>query len=220
MTIEARRRMPYCVYSAAIAAVSLFAVACGSADGMTEETADGTADGAADGTEHIGVVQSEFTGADCAMAAPDVVFEGKIEPAHVSPRSYNSCYKGYIVEVNYLLPEFTGTGNVQDATITVEYADTPITDQATCEGTKLVAHYWELERWRIDGQMFYAYYSVRDTAIFGTWVPAFDGGVCLLNDALTGLHPYFPYRIAATIRTPSNATRALRIGTYRPVTVY
>jgi hypothetical protein len=173
-------------------------------------------------SESIEVVQEELAQGTCAQAPADVVRSNQIDPPLVSPQSYNTCYKGYIVDVDDLSPTYTGSGNVRDAMIAVEYADTPITSQTTCEDTLVRAIFYKeylntststggggVPEWQV----------VKDAATFGTWTSVFGTGVCNIGVNLMGLQAGATYRVAATARTPSNATRKVSIGTYKPVNV-
>lgn len=86
--------------------------------------------------------ESRCAGVCHVMPLPNATFVGKIDPAVVSPRSYNTCYKGYVVDIADLEEAYSGPGNVSDANIGVQYADTPIADRTSCEGTELAAFFY------------------------------------------------------------------------------
>jgi hypothetical protein len=177
----------------------------------------GCSDPSADSSEAISTIEAAFSQSTCATAAADQTFSGGIDPAIVSPRTYNTCYKGYVVDIENLDAAYTGPGELFDGGIWVSYADTTITDQATCEATRLRA-------------IFYRYYDPSNTSTNGIgsdWVVLDDegasygrwalGGNCVLEQSFTEVVPGLSYRVAATARTSSDATRKVRIGTYGPV---
>ena len=188
---------------ASVAGVAVFATGCG-----------------ADESDSIGSTEAAFTVHDCAMGPPNEAFVGKIDPALVSPRSYNSCYKGYIVDIENLHEDYSGSGGLSDSRISIAYADTPITDQATCEGTKLVAVFYEgwsggvsaVSGGVTTGGFESGWDPITTESAFGSWFQ----GHCYMGVELSPLVAGKDYRVAATVRTPSNATRKLTMGTYKP----
>ena len=186
----------------AAALLATTAAACGTDGGTSEPT---------------GVSQEAFGVEPCAVAWPDQVFADKIDPVHVSPRSYDTCYKGYVVDVLDLDEAYTGSGTVRDARIAVKYADTTITSKATCEATRIIAAYYEassaggpsttggLGAWTV----------IESDTQYGVWSTLSVS--CSLQMNFTGMSPGGNYRIAATARNPSNSTRKLSIVTQKPV---
>jgi len=188
---------------ASLAGLAVFATGCG-----------------ANEPENIGSSQAAFTVDSCAVATADQTFEGKIDPAVVSPRSYYTCYKGYVVDILNLDPYYTGEGNASDARISVAYAETPITDQATCEGLVLTAVFYEFGATGLTSTATgsggdWGWIPITSEARRGEW---FQGG-CHIGAGLTGMVPGGSYRVAATVRTPSNATRRVSIGTDKPINI-
>jgi hypothetical protein len=174
-----------------------------------------------DETETIAEVEAAFTVSSCGSAAADQTFTGGIDPSIVTPRSYNTCYKGYVVDINQLAPEYTGDGNALDGRIEVSYADTAITDQATCEATTLRAvlyHCYGPAATSTTGPA--GCFALEDRSADGVWMSIFGGGQCLLGHSFEDVFAGVSYRVAATARNPSNATRKMRIGTYRPVNIH
>lgn len=181
-------------------------------------------------TEPIEVVQAEFSAAACAEATADLVLSNQIDPAVVSPQSYDTCDDGYVVDVRDLSPAYTGGGNVMDARIAIQYADLPITRQSTCEASKIDGIFYVEDFGFVstsasgDGVMnttggwapFWAH--IKTETKYGTWNPSF-GGSCAFEINLMGLVPGASYRIAATARRPRLPTRKVSIGTYRPINI-
>ena len=169
-------------------------------------------------SENLGSSQAAFTVDACAAASANQTFSGKIDPAHVSPRTYNTCYKGYVVDIENLDPNYTGEGNSSDARISVEYADTPITDRTTCEHTELTAVFYQWLGGSTDANAGGpgSWNAITTETRLGGWL----FGRCYMGVELTAVVPGMTYRVAATVRTPSNATRKLSIGTYKPVNIH
>lgn len=67
--------------------------------------------------------------------AANATFNNFVDPAHVSPQSYNTCHKSYVVDVNSLSAAYVGpgAGGGPDAHISVQWADTVPNTQAACE---------------------------------------------------------------------------------------
>jgi hypothetical protein len=179
-------------------------------------------------SESIGSSRLAFTVESCASADADQIFTGKLDPAFVTPRSYNTCYKGYVVDIENLAPTYTGSGNAMDANIAVQWADTPITSQTACENTRVVAVFYEgsvAGASSVNTSGTTGYYNVynwvplKTEEQYGVWVAPFGAGSCGLEVNLTDLVPGNTYRVAATARTPGNSTRKVSIGTYKPVDV-
>jgi len=173
----------------------------------------------------------------CASVTADQTFSGKIDPAFVTPRSYNTCYKGYVIDISNLDPAYAGSGSTADAKISVSWADTAITSQTVCEANQVAALFYE---WDVGGGSSGAtvaggssvttggtvvggpgvgWVFLKREAEYGVWNPALGGG-CTLGVSLADLVAGKTYRVAATARTPSNDTRKVSIGTYPAVTVH
>lgn len=179
----------------------LLAVAACSGEGMTDEEL-------AQEMEEFDSVGAAFSVSSCASATEDASFNGKIDPPHISPRSYNTCYKGYVVDIDELQAAYTGNGSVLNARIAVQWADTPITNQADCEASEMRGLFYK----RQSG----SWVLQKDQSINGTWVAPF-GGSCTFEVNLMGMTAGSTYRVAATARTPGGSTRKVSIGTYKKI---
>ena len=188
----------------AAALLATTAAACGTDGGTTEPT---------------GVSQAAFGVEPCALASPDKVFAHKIDPVHVSPRSYDTCYKGYVVDITDLDEAYTGSGTARDARIAVKYADTAITSKATCEASKIMTAYYVASSGggaSTNGGLPGGWTILSHETQYGLWSSS-SGGSCSLEKNFMGMSPGLTFRIAATARNPSNSTRKLSIVTQKPL---
>ena len=181
-------------------------------------------------SEDIGSSQAALSESSCASVTADQTFSGKIDPAFVTPRSYSTCYKGYVIDISNLDPAYAGSGETADAKISVSWADTAITSQTVCEVSQVAALFYE---WDVGGGNSVAtaagstvvggpgagWAFLEREAEYGVWNPVLGGG-CSLGVSLADLVAGKTYRVAATARTPSNDTRKVSIGTYPAVTVH
>jgi hypothetical protein len=179
---------------------ALASVACGG-EGMSDEEL------AAEMAE-FDSVGAAFSQSSCGTATADQTFTGKVDPPHISPRSYNTCFKGYVVDINNLLSTYTGTGTVINARIAAHWADDPITDQTECESSELRGIFYK----KVSG----SWVVQEDDHVMGTWVAPF-GGQCTFEVNLMGMTAGSSYRVAATARTPGGSTRKVSIGTYKKI---
>lgn len=142
----------------------------------------------------------------------------------MSPRSYNTCYKGYVVDVFDLDSAYTGSGNALNARLSAQWGDSPISNQADCEGSQVAGLFYE---WT-DGSGASTNGGIGGVSQFwslfkeehqhGHWLGAFGG--CSFDVSATGMTAGRTYRIAATARTPGGRTRKVSIGTYKKVDIY
>jgi hypothetical protein len=88
----------------------------------------------------LGQAEQAWSSVSCGResTAAHETFTGGIDPAHVSPRTYNACTKSYVVDVFDLDEAYTGEGlgGGPDAHLQVSWADTRATTQAACEDTE------------------------------------------------------------------------------------
>jgi hypothetical protein len=159
-----------------------------------------------DDTEAVEELGEELSESSCASATADATFTGKIDPAHVSPRSYNTCFKGYVVDINNYAAAYTGVGGggCPSATLQVSYGDTPLT-QANCATTLIRSIYYEKRNNN--------WVAVSESSTTGHWLL----GQCLLGTGYTGMVAGRDYRVATTARDANNNTRKVKIQSFKPV---
>jgi len=179
----------------------------------------------ANGSEDAGgfrQIEQKFSIESCAEASADQTFTGKIVPKHVSPRSYDTCYKGYVVDLENIAANMTGpgVGGGSPARIVVGYADSTITSKSTCEDTELrvVVYTNQLSNGDWDDND-----GVYDAKKFGSWVSELVGigangepiteKVCALSTNITGMSAGSSYRMAVTSRT-AGSTRKVAFQTH------
>ncbi|HEU5075974.1 MAG TPA: hypothetical protein VFU02_17390 [Polyangiaceae bacterium] len=180
----------------------------------------GCGDPSAESSEAISTIEAAFAQSSCATAAADQTFTGGIDPSIVSPTTYNTCYKGYVVDIHNLNAVYTGPGDTADGRIEVSYADAAITNQATCEATLLRTIVYNcVGPGATSTTGPHECFVLDDQASYGTWQSVFSGQ-CLLGYDFSGVFAGGSFRVAATARSPSNTTRKVRIGTYRPITIH
>ena len=179
-----------------VAAVALASAGCAGSDTSPSEDED------------VGSAEAAFSQASCAAATADQTFSGNIDPAFVSPQSYNTCFKSYVVDVTSLQAAYTGSGTVLNARISAQWGDAPLTTQASCIGSEVAAIFYKKQsgNWVV----------LKEEHQMGQWVSAF-GGSCGFDVNLMGMTAGTTYRVAATARSTSNATRMVSIGTYKHI---
>lgn len=177
----------------ATAAQSLLASGCSSATAEDE----------------LASVSQAFGSSSCGTVAANYSAIGAVDPLHTSPSSYNTCYRGYVVDVDNLSSSYTGPGlgGGQDAHIEVSWAGSVPTTQASCESAwgaayfyKWVGGAWVDQTGRIDS--------------YGVWHPPSGlAGWCDPPEIDTlgtvTMVAGESYRVAATMRT-SYAGSSLR----------
>jgi len=178
-------------------ALVLLATACG-ADGNTAEP--------------LGAVQEELE--SCAWVTADQVFQNKIDPAFVTPSTYNTCQRGYVVDIRELSPEYTGDGSATSAFISV-YVD-GIDTQARCEQTQLKTILFR-ETWSnatsTGGEGYYLWNSISARDLLGTW----SLGKCSLGlQFSSGLTAGDSYRIAVSALRRRLISSSVTIKTNKP----
>ena len=177
----------------------------------------GCGDPSSDGSEAISTIEAAFSQSSCATVTANQTFTGGIDPSIVTPRTYNTCSKGYVVDIYDLDAVYTGHGNALDGRIEISYADNAITDQATCEATEL-----RMIVYRCVGGGATSTTGPQECTVlddqrsYGTWTSIFGTGQCLLNRSFSEVSAGSSYRVAVTARSPSSATRKMSIATYPP----
>jgi hypothetical protein len=166
--------------------------------------------------EAPGVFEQAWASGPCASATANATFSGGISPAKISPQSYNTCTKSYVVDVTNLNSIYTGPGSGPslDAHIQVDWGDTDPLNQADCEDMEGGAIFYK----RVNNQWVDQTGQVYDT---GQWISGGGGGISFCNmprASFYGVQAGSSYRIAATMRRISsgNPTRKVRIATLRP----
>lgn len=174
--------------------------------------------GATDGGENLGSMDQAFGSAACAAVSPNATFASKIDPATVSPTSYNNCFRSYVVDITALDAAYTGAGSGggADARINVGWEGAAPTNQADCEKTltgviyyKKVGSSWIDQTGEIDAA--------------GVW---FGGALAVCNVPIVSspitLQAGAGYRIAATVRADLNSTvtHAMNIQTLKKVIIH
>jgi hypothetical protein len=130
---------------------------------------------------------------------------------YTTPQTYNppACYKGQVVEVMNLSPNYIGLGNIQSGGIYVTWADSEPGTKTACEASKVRALLFEKQ-----GS---SWVTLADKTVTGTFHAAGGGWSAYCNPpALSftkGLTAGKTYRVALTGRDPSNATRKVNVKT-------
>ena len=180
----------------------------------------GCGDPSSHGSEPISTIEAAFSQEACANVTANRTYAWGIDPSIVTPTTYNNCYKGYVVDINNLDAAYTGHGDTADGRIEISYADTAITDQATCEATELRLIVYSCTGGAATSTTGPYQCSVLDDQdSYGTWASIFGTGQCFLTRSFSGVYAGSSYRVAATARNPSGLTRKISIGTYRPIDV-
>jgi hypothetical protein len=198
------------------------ALGCSGADAgdpsvLENGTEQGGVEPGSDGDAEIGSVQQAWSVDSCGRetTAANATFTGKVDPATISPTTYNTCTKSYVVDINSLQSAYAGKPRSDvPALIQVSWAGAVPTTQAACEDTEGGAIFY-----RRSGSSWQALTGqVRST---GQWVSDFFGGFrCELPYAsLANPTAGASYRVAATMRNISggNPTRQVSIQTTRAV---
>ena len=167
--------------------------------------------------ENLDAVSQAFGSSSCGSAAADQTFSGQIDPMVVSPSTYNTCYKGYVVDVNNLSARYTGfgSGGGYHAHFSVTWQGTIPTTQAACEAAWSRAIFYE----KVGGAWVD---QTGNIDAYGTWLGIFG---CQPPDVTTlgALTPVSgaSYRIAATMRTSyaGSNLRAMGFKTQKPFRV-
>lgn len=164
----------------------------------------------------LGTVEQAWSSVSCGRESTTAhqTFDGHIDPAHVSPRTYTKCTKSYVVDLLDLDEAYTGegAGGGPDAHLQVSWADTGATTRAACEDMEGGAIFYQRidDRWvDLTGQLYSN----------GVWVetgPPISLAFCIAPGAsLDNVQPGESYRVAATMRRISgdNPTRRVSVET-------
>lgn len=183
-----------------------FTLAGCSAAGEAESAEN--AEGTAQTTQAIG-------SASCSTAAADQTFSGGIDPTHVSPSSYNTCFRGYVVDVNDLSVSYTGVlpagASGYDANILVDWRGAVPTTKAACEAAWASVIFYKKVggSWVDQSGVLNAY---------GEWFPG-GGGLAascsppsISTLGSVTLQAGSSYRVAATMRTSYGGATLRAIG--------
>lgn len=186
-------------YVARFAVVGLAVVAAGCSGATPEE-------------EGVESVHQPFGSSSCGTAAANHSVSGAVDPKHISPSSYNTCYRGYVVDINNLSSSYTGLGGGGgwNSHISVTWEGAIPTTQAACESAwgaavfyKLVGGAWVDQTGQID--------------VYGIWHP--PGGLtawCEVPEISTlggvTLAAGASYRVAATMRSSYGSATLRPIG--------
>jgi hypothetical protein len=151
----------------------------------------------------------------CSTAAANQTFTGGISPTHVSPSSYNTCFRGYVVDINNLSVTYTGTlpagADGYDANILVDWRGSVPTTQSACEASWASVIFYKNVNgsWVDQSGVLQAY---------GEWFPG-GGGLaasCMPPSISTlgsvTLQTGASYRVAATMRTSYGGSTLRSIG--------
>lgn len=181
----------------------------------------GCGDPSADGSEAISTIEAAFSQSSCASVTANQAFTGGIDPSIVTPRTYNTCTKGYVVDIYDLDAVYTGHGNAYDGRIEMSYADNAITDQATCEATELHMIVYNCAGGAATSTTGPQHCGVvDDRQSYGSWAYIFGTGQCFLTPLdYTLVSSGVSYRVAGTARNPLGYTRKISIGTYPPINI-
>lgn len=143
---------------------------------------------AAVGDEDIGSVEQAFGASSCGTATADRVFEWHIFGGlgHKSPSSYDTCFRGYVVDVAGLLPS---------KDLSAVWDGPPLTSQAACEASWGAAVFYK----KVGG----SWVAQSTLERYGRWLRDGDGTYFCAEPALVLANPeaYADWRIAATMRT-------------------
>jgi hypothetical protein len=204
------RRAP----GAAALALPLALAACSGGEPSLGEMDTGAAD------VELGTVQQAWAPGACGRAGANAEFDGSVDPAHVSPRSYNNCFKSYVVDIFDLSGDYTGpgAGGGQDAHLQVSWADTVPSNRADCEAISGGAIFYR----RIDDAWVDQTGQLVSTGTFIETGPPLNLAFCVPPGVqFFDIEPGESYRVAATMRldTPANPTRRVSVETVAPTII-
>jgi hypothetical protein len=180
--------------------------------------------GACSSVEDVGSVEQPFGLTSCATATADQTFSGGLPPfgpvgggastplgyRHVSPSSYNTCFRGYVVDVNNLANAHTGpTSDGMPAQFRVSW-DSPLgigggspgpvpNTQTACEHAWGSAIFYKKvgSAWSAQGSPLEAH---------GTWASGRCTPPSISSDSVLTLATGDSYRIAGTMRNVSGGS--------------
>jgi hypothetical protein len=173
--------------------------------------------GACSSVEDVGSVEQPFGWQSCSTATADATFSGGFpliggggipnlpppEYEHVSPSSYNTCFRGYVVDVNDLADAHTGTASDgTPAHFRLNWLRSPsesggassdLSTQTACESAWGSAIFYKKvgSAWSVQGSMLEAY---------GTWASGHCTAPTISSESVLTLATGNSYRIAGTMR--------------------
>jgi hypothetical protein len=157
--------------------------------------------------DNLGELSQAFGSSSCGTALADRLYAQDIaNPPAFSPTTYNTCYKGYVVDVEFLNAAYAGTLSSLD----VSWNGAPPQTQAACEAAWGAAIYYK----KIGGVWVDQTGLVQN---YGFWDGSF--GFCLTpvvsSDGLLDLEAGATYRIAGTMRPSygSSTTVSMKVET-------
>jgi hypothetical protein len=177
------------------------------------------------GEEPDGVEQSvqAYTESSCMLANYDHHDVGGIDPAWVSPRTYDNpkCHKAVIVDMASYSDLYWGNGDIDGQTL-VEWNDTEPTTESACKKLWLGA---TLYLWSQGNQSYSE--RIRREA-YGRWEGGIAGGSPFCRGPSLAFHSTTSpdlivgrkYRLGITARTENSSaapTRSVRVESRRPV---
>ena len=163
----------------------------------------------------LGTVHQAWSVESCGRntTPANITFTGQVDPAHVSPTTYNTCTKSYVVDINSLSSTYAGKPRADiQAAVRVRWGSAVPTTQAACEDTQGGAIFYQ----RSGSSWLPLTDQVRAT---GVWArDPFGTFRCTVPEvALQNPTAGVTYRVAATMRLISgtNPTRPVQIQTTR-----
>lgn len=181
------------------------------------------ADGVPSDELELGTVEQAWSPVSCGRESTtaNATFTGHIDPAHVSPQSYNNCTKSFVVDLFNLDANYSGpgAGGGEAAHLQVSWADTGASTQAACENTEGGAIFYK----RVNNSWVDQTGQLYST---GQWIqtgPPLNISFCALPGAqFFGVQAGASYRIAATMRQISgtNPTRRVSFETVEPTIIH
>jgi hypothetical protein len=165
----------------------------------------------------VSVTTSPITTQECASTSivNDAVATSGID--YLSPRTYSNpgCLYGAVAQINTISVQYTRTGQVHNAGITVQYADNDVGTPEACNDLWVLGILYK--------QVGSSWTAVAATSLTGsTWVGSGSFGFCvtpsIFFDGPTKISYHKNYRVAATaqrITWPGaiSVTRRVRITT-------
>jgi len=187
--VHARKRASACIFLGLLGAL---AGACSAGAGSDQEP--------------VTIDESAFSQTSCAGVTANHSFTGDIDPGFTTPQTYNTCTKGYVIDITSYASAYTGqgSGGCSDAILEADYGDS-VLSQTDCPNYEVRAILYH----RVSG----SWVVVADQDVFGTWI----FGSCALGTGFTGMIAGDDYRIAVTSRAPDTSTRKVTVTSFKPV---
>ncbi|HET9958347.1 MAG TPA: hypothetical protein VFQ61_27820 [Polyangiaceae bacterium] len=202
-----------CILGICVGWSGLALAGCSSGGALEGASADGGDGDTAATEEALGSVS-------CSTATADKTLDGSADPTHVSPSTYNTCYRGYVVDINNLSVSYTGVKSASsgyDAHISVDWKGPVPTTKSACESAWGSAIFYKKVggSWVDQSGVLQAYGEWQDR---GDLVSFCSPPSITTLDVLT-LEAGASYRVAATMRTTygGSTLRALGVTTRKKV---